>query len=279
MKYSITALKILRNGKWSINSHSGLNAKTALSKLAGIDIAFIALHGVFGEDGKIQTLLEESGITYTGSGAIASAITIDKNKSNKIIKSIGQNVPIWGVWSRNKPNHKQLPIVIKPITGGSSVGVKIIKTRGEFKKILSRPQLKALLWQKFIPGREMTCGVLEKNGRPFALLPTEIIPKTSTWFDYQAKYTPGASQEITPAKLNSQQTRIIQSLAISAHKKLGCRGMSRSDYMFDGKKFWYLETNTIPGLTKTSLLPQGAKAMGISFKKMLELIITSSPKK
>lgn len=278
-KYSITAVKILRNGKWSINSHPGLDAKTALSRLVGTDIAFIALHGIFGEDGKIQSMLEKVGISYTGSGAIASAITIDKKKSNKIIKSIGQNVPIWGVWSRNKPNHKQLPIVIKPITGGSSVGVKIINTRNELKKILTLTQPKSLLWQKYISGREMTCGVLERNGRPFALLPTEIIPKASTWFDYQAKYTPGASREITPAKLNSRLTRKIQSLAMSAHKKLGCRGMSRSDYMFDGKKFWYLETNTIPGLTKTSLLPQGAKAMGISFKEMLEMIITSSLKK
>lgn len=275
-KYNITAAKIQRNGKWSINNHPGLNAKTALLKLAGVDIIFIALHGVFGEDGKIQALLEKAGLPYTGSDAIVSAVTMDKNISNKKIRSIGQNVPIWGMWSRKKPSYNQLPIVVKPLTGGSSVGVKIIRTRNELKKIVSRPQPKSLLWQKHIIGREMTCGVLERRGRPFALAPTEILPRTSTWFDYRAKYTPGASQEITPARLDPKLLIKLQSLAIAAHNKLGCTGMSRSDYIFDGRLFWYLETNTIPGLTKTSLLPQGAKVMGISFKKMLELIIKSS---
>jgi D-alanine-D-alanine ligase len=255
-KYEITAVKIQRNGRWSINNHPGLNVKTALLELAGMDIAFIALHGIFGEDGKIQALLGKEGIPFTGSGPAAYAVTINKDISNKKIKSIGQNVPVWGMWSTSKPSYNQLPIVIKPVTGGSSVGVKIIRTRNELKNIVSQPRPKSLMWQKFVPGREMTCGILERGGRPFALAPTEIVPKTSTWFDYKAKYTPGASQEITPARLNRKLIYELQSLALAAHNKLGCRGMSRSDYIFDNKNFWYLETNTIPGLTKTSKIGQ-----------------------
>ena len=130
--------------------------------------------------------------------------------------------------------------------------------------------------QKYIRGREITCGVLEKNGQAFALPPTEIRPKTSDWFDYKAKYTPGASEEITPAALSKAQTKTIQDMALQAHNLLGCRGMSRSDFIFDGKKFWILEINTIPGLTATSLLPQEAKAAGISFEGMLDLVIAAT---
>ena len=132
--------------------------------------------------------------------------------------------------------------------------------------------------QEFIRGREATCGVLEdpKTGRAFALPPTEIIPKTQAFFDYQAKYTPGASEEITPARFPKKINLRVQKMALEAHNALGCRGMSRTDLIIKGSKIYTLETNTIPGMTETSLLSQAAKTAGIGFPKLLDIIITGA---
>jgi D-alanine-D-alanine ligase len=130
--------------------------------------------------------------------------------------------------------------------------------------------------QRFIKGRELTCGILENaKGDAFALPPTEIIPKAAAFFDYKAKYKIGGSTEITPADLPKSIIKKIQAMALKAHKALGCRGMSRSDFILKGSELFILETNTIPGMTKTSLLPQAAKAAGISFPDMLDLIISA----
>ena len=131
-----------------------------------------------------------------------------------------------------------------------------------------------MIVREYIKGREFTCGVLEgPSGKAFALPPTEIIPRASTFFDYKAKYAVGGSEEITPARLPKEKTHALQRMALTAHEALGCRGMSRSDFMLRGSLFYILETNTIPGMTQTSLLPQAARAAGISFPELLDRII------
>lgn len=253
------------------------------------DVVFIAMHGTYGEDGRIQSLLELAGIPYTGSGVLASALAMDKIKSAQLLMSCGLNVPRHTAfkktdWDKNKkeisPNIKKLgwPLVIKPADLGSSVGVSIVKNKNglgaAFKKVWQNSDY--LIAQEFIKGREVTCGVLEdpKTGRAFALPPTEIIPKNSAFWDYDAKYKPGASEEITPARFPKNINSSIQKTALEAHNILGCRGMSRTDMIVKGPKIYTLEVNTIPGMTETSVLPQAAKTAGIGFPELLDIIIT-----
>ena len=252
-----------------------------MDKLKTFDFVFIAMHGVFGEDGRIQALLEWINVPYSGSGVLSSAMAMDKGISNDLYRAVGMNVPHYVVFNRNDRKGKynfEIPAVIKPVDGGSSVGVSIAKSKQEFNKALKKAfkENERLMVQQFIKGREFTCGVLEdRKGRAFALPPTEIIPKSSKFFDYKAKYSVGGSQEITPAHLPKMMTKKMQAMALKAHQVLGCRGMSRSDFILKGSTFYILETNTIPGMTQTSLLPQAAKAAGISFSEMLDLIISA----
>jgi len=138
-----------------------------------------------------------------------------------------------------------------------------------------------ILLQKYIKGREVTCGVLDKGDLESAwpLLPTEIIPQKEQFFNYKAKYTKGATLEITPPKLPAQIIKEIQKEALKAHRVIGCSGMSRTDFIFDGKKLWILEINTIPGLTPTSLIPQEAQALGIDYSKLLDIIIEAAKRR
>lgn len=258
------------------------------------DIVFIAMHGKYGEDGTIQGLLETPGLPYTGSGVLASALGMDKPKSLALFIDGGLLVPEFAVieknkWSGSKGALKKeiigrfkLPLVIKPADGGSSVGLSIIRKLSDFdigiKKTFSYSDLAMI--QKYIPGRELTCGVIDDGGRKaMALLPTEIVPK-SAFFDYHSKYTPGGAKEITPPDLPHNVIKEIQRIAMAAHKIIGCSGMSRTDMILskDGK-LYVLEINTIPGMTETSLLPQAAKASGISFAKLLDKIIAAGLRK
>jgi len=214
-----------------------------------------------------------------GSGVVSSAMAMDKEISNILYETNGLRVPRYVVIdgnSKKKDPDIDFPIVVKPVNGGSSVGVSIVRSKKELTKAVShaRKEDDRVMLQEYIKGGEFSCGVLEgRNGEPFALPPTEIIPQTSSFFDYRAKYKVGGSLEITPARLPGAKIKKLQDLALKAHKILGCRGMSRSDFMFKGSKFYILETNTIPGMTETSLLPQAAKAAGIEFPAFLDLMI------
>lgn len=270
-KYSAKAVLISKKAKWAISP-----AKIKKD----FDLAFIAMHGEYGEDGTVQAILDKYKIPYTGSGVRASQLGMDKAKSAAKFKKAGLKTPDFKlVHIGPKFNFKlevKYPVVVKPNDRGSSVGISLVES---FRDLL--PALKKaseyshnVLIQQYIKGREFTCGVLEANGKPTAFLPTEIIPRSSRFFDYDAKYTSGASQEITPPHLPNDEIRTIQRLAVKAHKAIGARGLSRTDFIWTGgKKFYVLEINTIPGMTETSLLPQAAKAGGISFPKLLDLII------
>jgi D-alanine-D-alanine ligase len=268
-KYAPEIGIIGKNGMWSVGKGRPVAVSHALKKVKNFDFVFIAMHGAFGEDGRIQALLEWAGVPYSGSGVASSAMAMDKNISNILYSAHGMLVPEYAVVDSHSFKIS-MPFVVKPINGGSSVGVSIIRRRKDLK-ISSR-----VMVQEYVKGREFTCGVIEgPDGKPFALPPTEIIPRKASFFDYGAKYETGGSAEITPPKLPMKQIKELQALALTAHRILGCSGMSRSDFILRGSAFYILETNTIPGMTQTSLLPQAAHVAGISFPKLLDLIIAA----
>lgn len=277
-KFSGFPVKIEKNGTWPITLKE-LKDRT--------DVAFIALHGTYGEDGQIQTILETFKIPYTGSGPIASALAMNKQKTAALLSQNGLLTPesilvkkedSYAPWAIAK-NFALSPLIIKPADQGSSVGITLVTVKNKIKPALHEAfnYSDFALAQKFIKGKEVTCGVLEINDVPLPLVPTEIIPKKSLLFDYIAKYEIGGSEELTPPNLSKDLIKKIQMIALKSHKLLGCSGMSRTDMILgeDGN-IYILELNTIPGLTESSLLPQQAAAMGIKFPQLLELIIKSA---
>lgn len=249
-------------------------------------VAFIAMHGKYGEDGTIQGMLETMGIPYTGSGILASALGMDKPRSLSLFRDNGFNVPDYRVFNQQEKiiNPFQCPLVVKPSNHGSSIGVSIVRHKRDFKNALVEAfrHSNHIILQKFIKGRELTCGVLEnKNGEAFALLPTEIIPRVGNFYDYRSKYDEGGSEHVVPPHGFSQKTiSMVQNTALYAHKIIGCSDMSRSDFILGSdNKLYILEINTIPGMTQTSLLPEAAKAAGINFPKLLDLLIARALRK
>lgn len=242
------------------------------------DVVFIAMHGTFGEDGTVQGLLELAGIPYTGAGVLASAIGMDKIMFRKVMKAEGINLPRYVVLKKQEKVEKiwerlKLPVVVKPSAQGSSVGVSLVFKRIELKKALEKafnygPEV---IIDEYLPGIEVTCGVLG-NGRPMALPVVEIIPK-NRFFDYEAKYTVGKSEEIVPARISRQLTKTVQDLALKVYRSIGCQGMGRVDMIVCKGKPYVLEINTIPGLTPNSLLPKEATAFGISYSELLNRLI------
>ncbi len=272
-RYSAKAIRISKKGKWPI-------IPSELKKQ--FDVVFIVIHGEYGEDGTVQKILNRYNIPFTGSGTKASQIGIDKVRSSVLFDEKGLNVPDFAVVGGAKKFMFNFPVVVKPADRGSSVGVSIVRDIRELPVAIKEAEKysKRVMVQKFIRGRELTCGVLEMDGKPKALPPTEIIPKGGRFFDYKAKYTAGATHEITPARLTADELGRIQEAAVKAHKIVGASGMSRSDFMMDEEgRFYILEINTIPGMTETSLLPQAAKADGLSFAELLDRIILAALRK
>ena len=284
-KYQPSLIIINKNGKWNFESGKSVKIGNATKRLKQFDCVFIAMHGAFGEDGHFQALLDSARIAYTGSGTSSSALAMDKDASNALYESAGFSVPDYMMMDKKERTKKmkvRLPVVVKPVEGGSSVGTSIVKSKQGLRVALKKAfaENNRIMIQRYIKGRELTCGVLEdKSGKPFALPPTEIVPKTSAFFDYGAKYKAGESLEITPPRLPKAQIKKLQAMALKAHTLLGCSGMSRSDFILKGTKFFILETNTIPGMTETSLLPQAAQVAGINFPSMLNLIIKAALRK
>ena len=288
-KYEPVAIKISKNGKWFL----GGKLTNQLEALRGHDIIFNALHGTFGEDGKAQALMEHAGIKYTGSGIAGSAIAMDKFHSREIFKLAGLNTPRTMKLKRGENYVARLnffinkiikwPVVIKPCSNGSSVGVQIVEDVTNLEKaVIDAFKIdKHVLVEEFIKGRELTCGVLDNfNNEAVGALPiTEIIPvKNHKFFNYDAKYKTGHSNEITPAPLDEVLTKKAQDIAVRAHQVLGCSGYSRTDMILKNGNgtIYVLETNTLPGLTKNSLLPKAAQTAGLTLTQLLDKIIDSS---
>jgi len=246
----------------------------ALAK-AKPDAVFNALHGNFGEDGRVQGLLDLMKIPYTHSGLLASAVAMDKPMAKKIFEGAGircaKGVTLTLAELR-KGDPMQRPFVVKPAAEGSSVGVYIVTQEDNrpLSVILEKEKelLRQYLVEEYIAGREITVAVL--NDRPLGV--TEIRPK-SGFYDYENKYTDGKTEHLCPAPLPKSQYDEVMQLALKAHKALGCRGLSRADFRFDGKDFYILEVNTQPGMTALSLSPEIAAYAGISFKMLVKELI------
>jgi D-alanine-D-alanine ligase len=236
-----------------------------------IDVAFIAMHGRFGEDGKLQAILEKLNIPFVGSDSLASSLAMDKIASLRIFEENNIPVPdyeILNIHRRDNLDRKKLllPLVIKPQSQGSSVGVSFVHGIGELDKALDLAFLydNNIIIQEYIKGKEITVGILDNQ----ALEPIEIIPKNQ-FFDFQAKYNKGMTDYILPASIDGDLRGRVQSLALKAHRVLGCRHFSRADLLLDEEDNpFLLEINTIPGFTATSLVPKAAWYQGISFTKL-----------
>lgn len=245
-----------------------------------IDVVFNALHGKGGEDGAIQGLLEWLRIPYTGSGVLASALAMDKDRTKQIYRE--NNIPTPPSLLVEKADLSQIKvrvgsrIVIKPNADGSSVGVTVNPPQKDWKKLIDRliQQDGSCLIEAFRQGRELTVAILGKEALPVI----EIRPKKA-FFDYEAKYTLGMSEELCPAPILPHIAKKAQTLGLKAHQALGCSGYSRTDMIWSKKGVEVLETNTLPGMTKTSLLPLAAKTAGIEFpdllSEMLQLAINN----
>lgn len=251
-----------------------------------IEVALLAaLHGEFGEDGTIQLILENLGIKFTGSNSKVSKICIDKIKTVEKLKSF-KGIYFPKTVRLNKDGIKKtpplpFPFIIKPNSLGSSVLVFIVKNEKEFKNAVSeikKNKISDLLFQEIIEGIEFSCGCLEpKKGKIILLPPVEIRPKNCAFFDYDSKYVAGESEELSPpVSISKKESQKISKIAANIHKKLGCTTFSRSDFIYRDGKLYFLETNTLPGMTATSLLPKEAQAAGISFKSLLDFIIKES---
>ncbi len=243
------------------------------------DIVFLTLHGGDGENGRIQALFDAFGVRYTGSGAHSSACAMDKISAKRIYSANGIPTPEYEVWSGTELPYiapELFPCVIKPANGGSSVGVSFAENEYELVQALKERKINApqahetLLIERKIVGRELTVGVLQNN--PLAV--TEIIPKQG-FYDFENKYVLGRTEEITPAEITNEQTEMALRLALSAHKALGLKNFSRTDMILENEsgRLYVLETNTLPGMTKTSLLPMGAAAKGIDFDSLCQKML------
>ncbi len=273
----------LDKSKYNIVRYDPASELALLAKEAAtIDAALIILHGRMGEDGTIQGMLESLGIPYQGSGVLGSAIAMNKILSKQLYVQAGLPTAPFMVADRaNPPEIAEipaqlgLPVVIKPEHEGSSIGLTIAREKRELQKALETAWKfdRRCLVEKYIKGIELTAGVLG-NEELTALPLVEICPdQRYEFFDYEAKYTPGATREICPARISSELTSLAQDLAMRAHKALHCRGYSRTDLILSGTDFYILETNTIPGMTATSLFPQAAANAGIGFSKLLDRLI------
>jgi len=250
-----------------------------------IDIAFILLHGKFGEDGCMQGFLDLLDISFVGSGVLASALALNKKVAKQLYRSNGLNVVDdvivnkGGEYAVDQIMETLGPsTVVKPVAEGSSLGMSICHSKEELSKGLESAFQydEEVLVERYIKGRELTCAVLgNKNLEALPLV--EIVPNPEyAFFDYEAKYRPGATKEICPAPLPEEQTRKVQSCAKKAHTALGCRVWSRTDMIVQGEDVYVLETNTIPGMTETSLVPLAARTAGLSLSDLLDRLIELS---
>ena len=261
----------------------GVFGDNVLALCMASDIVFMALHGEDGEDGKIQAALDLMQVKYTGSGYLGSAVAMSKRLTKQVFELSGILSPQYRMLFKKdyKPevlNTIDLPCVVKLNSGGSSIGVYIVNTREELKPCIEQAfELEdVLVIEAYIEGQEYTCGVLAGEGLPVV----EITPNEG-FYDYAHKYQPGITKEVCPApSLSPEKTKEVQEISVKAHEALGVEVYSRVDFIMDKKGDLYcLEANTLPGMTPTSLLPQEAKAKGIAYEDLCELIINESLKK
>ena len=282
-KYESLDIFIDKNGLW----HLGGVPKKPKDALFGVDIVWNALHGEYGEDGKVQTILEKIGVPYTGSRVAASALAMDKAATKKALASVGVKLAHHKIFKKDDAivsNFGELfkiipnPSVVKPAAAGSSVGVSIVRTFFDLPEAIESAFAVAdiIMIEEYIEGREATVGVVEKfRGKDIYALPAiEIIPPPKDFFSYQAKYG-GGSQEICPGNFSDETKNELEKLAAEIHKTLGLSHYSRSDFIVSPKRgIYFLEVNTLPGMTKESLIPKAIRAVGSDIPEFLDHVVS-----
>ena len=250
--------------------------------LEGFDIAYNALHGKYGEDGCIQGLLELIKIPYTGCGVMSSAVCMNKEYTKKVLSSAGLPLIKSVLISKGdnlyeKVKSLKYPMMVKPVSEGSSLGMAKVSNSDELvKAVFEASKYKQdIMIEEYLEGVSTTVGILEKDNK---LVATEILEfRTHTeWYDYEAKYTKGMTEFIIPAELSDEMTQKVKDISIQAFKVCGCSGVSRVDFLITEDTPYILEVNTSPGMTDTSDLPAQAAAMGISYDELVEIILQSA---
>ena len=257
-----------------------LLGKDVLAVCAMADIVFRALHGRTGEDGRVQATLDLLGIPYTGSGYLGSAIAMDKDLTKRVVAPLGVKTPAWMLVESDGMDidavcaQAKLPCVVKPDDSGSSIGVSIANDEAELRAALEAAAREGsrILIEQYIRGREVQIGILGDKALPSI----EIIPAVG-FYDYRNKYQPGAAKEITPAEIPAETEQRLADAALTVFRALNLSAYSRADFILDDAgELWFLEINTLPGMTPTSLVPQEAAAVGISYSELCEQIIAAA---
>jgi D-alanine-D-alanine ligase len=245
-----------------------------LDAVTSADVVFLALHSGYGEDGRLQALLDLAGIAYTGSGHIGSAVAMDKDISKHLMRGHGVPTPDWlmaPVTVGEVEDKLGFPVVVKPSKVGSTVGLTVVRKGADLEKAVELAALydDEVMVERFVPGRELTVAVLGEMALPVG----EIIPKHEI-YDYECKYTAGMAREEFPAQLAAAEVQVLQEYSLQVFRALKLKGCARIDFrMAPNGAFYCLEANTLPGLTALSLVPQGAAAAGISFPELCEQIV------
>lgn len=283
-KYIPTDVVIDKKGLWFVDG-----VKTTPQKVCeSTDVIFNAMHGEYGEDGKVQQILDSFGAKYTGSKALASALGMNKVLAKEIFVQNSLKTPIFKTVKRGDNiesesrkifNSFPMPAIVKPRGSGSSMGVSVVKKLDEISPAIKEALnfSEVVIIEEFIAGKEGTCGVVEdiRGQEIYPLFPVEILKPTElVFFDFNAKYC-GGTKEVCPGNFSEKDKKEISRMAVEAHKALGLRHYSRSDFIINPKRGVYiLEVNTLPGLTKESLLPQSLRAVGITLPEFLDHVIT-----
>lgn len=241
------------------------------------DVVFNALHGVGGENGQIQGILDWLGIPYTGSGLCACALAMDKHLTKKLLAAEGLPTPAWDVFDLTGgtlpllPGSLNLPLVVKPRSSGSSAGVSIVRTHEAWSKAMieAAERTPEVLAEEYVAGREFSCGVLGEEA-----LPVVEIVSTDEFYSYEAKYKPGGSRHLVPAPIDHDLSARLQNLALTVHRLLGLRDVSRTDFIVSKEgRPTILEINALPGMTPTSLVPDEAAQIGLSYEALVDRLV------
>jgi D-alanine-D-alanine ligase len=253
---------------------------TRAPEMEGVDLIFPALHGGAGEDGTLQSLLDLVGIPYAGSGRLGCTLSMDKEVTKRLLRDAGIPTPDWipaPVELDEVEGRLGLPVIVKPPSGGSTLGLTLAHDRKELERAvpLALRYEDRVLFERYVPGRELTVGILGDQALPVG----EIIPAHEI-FDYECKYQPGMAEEIFPADIPSEVSERLRELALEVHRLLFLRDFSRVDFLLDDEGTpWCLEANALPGLTSNSLLPRAGKAAGFSFPELCHRIVTLAQKR
>jgi D-alanine-D-alanine ligase len=248
------------------------------------DMVFVAIHGTPGENGKLQGYFDILGIPYTSCDVTTSAITFNKSFCKDVVRCCGipvaKSVHLFLGGSHKSENildGLSMPVFVKPNNGGSSVGMSKVNLQEELNPALEKAfhEDNEILVEEFIRGRELTCGLLRVKGEIIAFPVTEIIPKRE-YFDYEAKYQKGMADEVVPANISIRDADHCREISKLMYEKLNCKGVVRFDYIFNGTDFFFLEVNTVPGLTQASIVPKMARAHGWSFTELITILIEES---